>query len=61
MLLQLFHELVASLVLPLLAQYDGGLHHHSAYFVGNAGDGTLYDGGVGHQCTFHLKGADTIA
>ena len=61
MLLQFLDEVFAGLVLPLLAEYDGSLHHHTTDIVGHTGDGTLYDGGMRHQGTLHLKRTDTVA
>ena len=61
MLLELLHELVASLILPLLAQDDGSLHYHTSHIIGHSGDGTFDDGRMGHQRRLHLEGADAIA
>ena len=59
--LKLLDEGVAGLVLVGLGEYDGGLDNLAADFVGHAGDGTLYDGGMGHQCAFHFERTDAVA
>lgn len=59
--LKLLDEGVAGLVLIGLGEDDGGLDNLAADFVGHAGDGTLYDGRMGHQRTFHFERADAVA
>ena len=61
MLLQLLDEVVASLVLPLLAQDDGSLDYHASDVVRYTGDGALHDGGMGHQRRLHLERTDAVA
>ena len=61
MVLQFLDQRVACLVLIGFGEDDGGLHDLASYLVGHAGDGTLYDGGMGHQRAFHLERADAVA
>ena len=61
MLLQFLHEVVASLVLPLFAKYNGSLHHHTTDIVRNTCNGTLYDSRVGHEGRLNLERANAIA
>ena len=61
MFLQLFYQVIACFRLPSVVQYNCCFDNHAANFVGNAGDGTFNNGGMGHQCTFYLKRTDAVA
>ena len=61
MLLQLLDEIITGFVFPFLAEHHSSLHNHASDVVRDASDGALYDGGVSHQCTFHLERTYAIA
>ena len=61
MVLQFLHEVVAGLVLPVVAEHNGGLNHHASYVIGHARYGALHYGRVGHQRALHLERAYAVA
>ena len=55
MSLQLLHESLAGLFLPVLVQHYGSLYHHSPDFIGHARDGTFHYSRMGDERALHLK------
>ena len=60
MILQFFHEIVVCFGLIFSGKNNSSLDNHTADRVGNACNGTFYNGRMRHQCILNFEWANTI-